>query len=343
MDNHKRKLFYVLILIIPAVLIALISFGVSSYPMDYSDVVAIIQMHIDHRAPTTYREEILDMLIYDEYIPRAIVGVLVGVILATGGAVMQSAIKNPLADSYTTGISSGALLGVTIAVVYGVSLFPGNEHLGQITNAFIFALIPTAIILLFTAKRPCTPTMMILIGIGVMYIFSATTTVIKYSADPVHIAQIYEWSVGTLTGTSWDAVPFLIISAVVLVTTMFLLSGKLNVISAGDKAAIALGVNPHATRAIVLVIVAVCTVIAVCFTGSIGFVGLVIPHLARMLVGSNLKILIPCSATIGGLLVIGADCIARIAGPNGLPVGVITTIIGSPLLVYFLVKKKSSW
>lgn len=342
LTRNRMKIISCLLLLIPTILIAVYSLSVSLYTMDFGDVVTVLSNRIHGVKPVTYDDRILDELIFNNYFPRALCGIMVGATLAVGGAVMQSSLRNPLADPYTTGISSGALFGVTIAVILGISLFPDNPRLGQITNAFLFALIPTAVIILFTVRRRTTPTAMILIGLGVMYMFSAATTMLKYSADPVHIAEIYEWGVGTLVGTGWDAVPILFASTSVIIIVFMVLNRRINVLSTGENMSVALGVNPQKTRLLILIVVSICTSTAVCFTGTIGFVGLVIPHIARMIVGSNLKYLIPASAVMGALLLVASDSVARVMGTSGLPVGVITALIGSPLFLYFLVKQRNS-
>ncbi len=339
---RKTRLRYVMILLLVPllVLISVYSLSVSLYSMDFHDVIDVLSNRYHGIAPVEYRDRILDGLIFDSYLPRAIVAVMTGAILGMSGAVMQSSMRNPLADPYTTGISSGALFGVTIAVILGISICSGK--LGEIVNAFVFALIPMTVIIVFSVSRRTTPTAMILIGLGVMYMFSAATTLLKYSADPVHIEKIYEWGVGTLVGVGWDAVWVLLVSATFLSIALMAMCGRVNVLSTGDDMAVALGVNPKRTRLQILTLVSVCTASAVCFTGSIGFVGLVVPHVARIIVGSNLKQLIPASAVIGALLLICSDCIARVIGPSGLPVGVVTALIGSPLFLYFLIKRHSS-
>ncbi len=343
---RKTRLSYLLIaaLAVPLVAVAVYSFCVSLYPMDFGDVVTVLRNRWNGIVPVEYDDRILDYLVFEGNVPRAIVGILAGATLGMSGAVMQSSMRNPLADPYTTGISSGALFGVTISVILGISVIPGAGEVSKIANAFVFALIPAAVIVLFSVHRKVTPTAMILIGLGVMYMFSAATTMLKYSADPLHIAEIYEWGVGTLVGVGWDAVWILLATTAVLTILLMAFCGRINVLSSGDSMSVALGVDPKRTRLIVLIAVSVCTAATVCFTGSIGFVGLVVPHIGRILVGSDLKRLIPASALLGALLLVGSDMIARVIGSSGLPVGVITALIGSPLFLYFLIKqRRSAW
>ncbi len=326
-------------------IVSIVSISISQYPMGFTETYHILMDHIRGVQPITYVERLKDMIVWDMNLPRAIGGVAVGATLGVGGAIMQSIIRNPLADPYTTGISSGALFGVTLYVILGFSVFPfvGGDT-GLIINAFIFALIPAAVIIFISTFRKTSPVMMVLIGIGVMYIFTASTSLLKFTADPNSLADIYIWGVGSIGKVTWDNIPMLLGAMAFLLIFSMIMSKSINVLSAGDEAATSLGVNPARLRIICLIVVSIATATAVCFTGTIGFVGLVAPHIARIFVGSNTRYLIPCSAAVGGLMLIAAECIARNAGSTGLPVGVITALIGSPIFLYFLIRqKKSAW
>ncbi|MDR2846020.1 MAG: iron ABC transporter permease [Candidatus Methanoplasma sp.] len=344
--KYKRRGIIVTACIVAATfLVIMISISISQYPVGFTEAYKIMVGHINGADPQTYADRLKDHIIWDMNLPRAIGGVMAGAILAIGGAVMQNMIKNPLADPYTTGISSGALFGITVYIVAGVSVIPfASEGISQIANAFVFALIPAFVILFLSAFRKTSPTMMVLIGIGVMYMFSASTSLLKFMADPNDLAEIYTWSIGSIGKITWDNIPVLFVSMVFILASMLIMSKSINVLSSGDNASLSLGINPTRLRMVCLIIISITTATAVCFTGTIGFVGLVAPHIARMFVGSNIRALVPCSAAIGAFMLIAADCIARNAGTTGLPVGVITALIGSPLFLYFLVRqKKNSW
>lgn len=343
--SSKRRIAFILVTLVLTLAVSLYSICVSKYSIGFGEACNIIMNHFNGIVPVSYEDRLKDYLVWDKFIPRAIVGVLVGAILAIGGAVMQTIVKNPLTDSYTTGISSGALFGVTIFIILGFSIFPGiTGNPGMILNAFVFALIPATVIILFSAFRKVTPTIMVLIGIAIMYIFTATVTLLKYTCSDENLVTIYEWTVGTLGKSVWDFVPYLICAFAIIFTVMMLQSKNLNVLSSSDRSAMSLGVNPTRVRIICILTISVSTAIAVCFTGTIGFVGLVCPHIGRMLVGSNLRYLIPSSAVIGALMMIAADCLARSVGATGLPVGVITALVGGPVFLFFLIKqRKSIW
>jgi len=343
--SFKRSIMITLLLVVLIIVTFIISLSISQYPIGFSEAYQILLDHLRGAEVITYTERLKDHIVWDMNMPRAIAGVTVGAILGVGGVVMQSIIKNPLADPYTTGISSGALFGVTLYVIFGFSVLPfTGGDLAQIANAFLFALIPAAVIIFISSFKKMSPTMMVLTGIGVMYLFTASTTLLKFTADPNDLAEIYTWGVGSIGKVVWDNVPFLIGAMVFILVTTLLLSKSINVLTAGDNAATSLGVNPTKFRTLCLVLVSVTTAIAVCFTGTIGFVGLVSPHIGRMFVGSNNRYLIPCAACIGAFMLLASDCIARNAGTVGLPVGVITALIGSPLFLYFLIRqRKSAW
>ena len=344
--KHFRKSVLVTsaIIILTAVTV-IVSISISQYPVGFTEAYQILVDHLAGKELVLYSEWLKDQIVWDTNLPRAIGGVAVGATLGVGGAVMQSIIKNPLADPYTTGISSGAMFGVTVCAVLGISFVPiAGGDLAQIINAFVFSLVPAAVIIFVSTFKKTSPTMMVLIGIGVMYIFTASTTLLKFTASPETIEEIYRWGVGSIGKITWETLPLLLGAMVLIIAASMFLSKSINILSSKDESAMSLGVNPSKMRLTCLIIVSIATAVAVCFTGTIGFVGLVSPHIARMTVGSNVRHLIPCSAAVGGFMLIVADCIARNAGTTGLPVGVITALIGSPLFLYFLIRqRKSAW
>jgi ABC-type Fe3+-siderophore transport system permease subunit len=195
--------------------------------------------------------------------------------------------------------------------------------------------------IMVSVKRKTTPTMLVLIGIGVMYLFNAFTMIMKYRAEPDVLKQIQLWSIGSLTGIGWSAVYVLFATLIALLIFMLCFSRKMDVMASGENQSISLGVRPDRVRIICMVAISACTSVAVAFSGAIGFVGLIIPHLSRLFVGSKSKMLIPCSAVLGALLLIASDVVARLLG-NGLPVGAVTAVIGSPVFIYFLIKMRSN-
>ncbi|MDR1690546.1 MAG: iron ABC transporter permease, partial [Candidatus Methanoplasma sp.] len=287
-----------------------------------------------------------DYVVWEKSTPRAIAAVAAGAGLGVCGAAMQSALKNPLADPYMTGIASGADFGVSLAVIAGIVFIPFLPGtLGMISNAFVLSLIPAMVIIgISSLKKRAGPTMMILIGIAVMYVFSAFTTMLKLAASDEAYAEVFTWSLGTLGSSTWNTVPFLIFAAVVGITVLYMMHAKLNLLSTDDGMALSSGIDPKRVRLIAIVVVSLVTATLVCFTGTIGFVGLVAPHIMRIFIGSDNRFLIPASAACGAFVLACSDCIAIEVISTGLPVGVITSLIGGPLFIYILINQhKKVW
>ncbi|MDD7423777.1 MAG: iron ABC transporter permease [Candidatus Methanomethylophilaceae archaeon] len=341
-----RRIRYVLMmaLILATAVLVVFSFGTGSGVISFDIAMDVIRERMNGNIPDRSKDYwawLCDRLVYDGTIPRALGGVMVGAILGISGAVMQMCVRNPLASPYTTGISSAALFGVTIHLVLGISIIPLGNGMDMILNAFLFSMIPCMLMVFLSMKMKTTPSMLVLIGIGVMYIFNAITMMLKYGAEPEILKQIQMWSVGSISGITWNDLGYLLIATMILFVSMMALSGRMDALASGDRMSQSLGVEPVGTRLLCMVIISACTAVAVCFSGSIGFVGLVIPHISRMLVGSRSDMLLPCSAILGATLLIGADVLSRILS-TGLPVGAVTAVIGAPVFLYFLVKMRTN-
>ena len=336
--SRRRRLIVIAVILVISMLIALRSVSVSSFRITFEEAMDVIIRNLKGEG----LGNIEDTIIFKWALPRAIAGLIIGAILGISGAVMQYCVRNPLADPYTTGISSAALFGVTIHLALGISIIP--MLIGQsatIVNAFLFSMIPCIVMVIISVRKKTTLTLLILIGIAVMYMFSALTMIIKYNAEPEILNQILEWSVGSLGRIRWDSIIPLSLALLFLLIFMMYFSRKLDVISSGENMSTFLGVNPTRTRLICMIIISACTSIAVAFSGSIGFVGLIIPHISRLLVGSKSNMLIPCSAVLGALLLVCSDTVSRMFGAE-LPVGAITALIGSPIFLYFLFKIRTN-
>lgn len=275
--------------------------------------------------------------------PRIVTGIVAGAGLGAAGAVMQAILRNPLADPFTTGISSGASFGATLALGLGISM--ASASYAVVANAFVFSLIPMVVIIVVSKMKSTSPTTMIMAGIAVMYIFNACSTLIKLWSDEETISSIFAWSVGSIDANSWPNVAIMLAVTAVGLVVLQLLSRRLNVLSTGDESARSMGVNAGQLRILSLLVVSLVAASIVSFTGLIGFVGLVCPHIARMVIGSDSRYLIPASAVFGAALLLAADTVGRIIiAPQVIQVGVITAFIGAPLFLYLIVRqKKEVW
>lgn len=330
-----KKLVFILACSIVSVVVGVTALTIGTYDIGFVECFQTLVDHITGNISNATKDDI----IWNVRLPRIVLGVIVGVGLAVAGVAMQSVLKNPLADPYTTGISSGASFGATIAMTAGVTLF-GSTY-GIVGNAFVFSLIPVAVIVIISGLKRVSPTTMILSGIAVMYIFNAITTVLMLMADPDDLAAVYSWQVGSLSSADWDSIPVSALITAAGCMFIWLISSRLNVLSAGDESAKTLGVDADRLRIITLIVVSLVTASIVSFTGIIGFVGLVAPHMVRLFIGADTKFLIPGSAAFGIMLVLVSDLIGRtIIAPTVLDVGVVTAFIGGPMFLWLLIRQK---
>ena len=341
--RYRETLFKKLVFILVCIVIAIMAMGVSmtigEYNISFLESYETLWNHITGNIQDSTK----DRVIWGIRMPRVMGGLIAGAGLAVAGVAMQSILKNPLADTYTTGISSGASLGATLAICSGITLFAGTYSL--ILNAFIFSLIPTSMILMISKMKGVSPTVVILGGVAVMYFFNAITTVLKLWAEAESLAQVYSWSVGSLTGLGWPDIAVMAIFVVSGTLLIQIMSKKLNVLATGDESAKALGIDASTMRSLCLGATALMAAAIVCFTGLIGFIGLVCPHVARMFVGSDNRYLIPASAMFGAAFLLFADVVGRMVfAPAVMEVGVITAFIGGPMFVYMILRqRKLGW
>lgn len=339
--EYKRHLFTKLLFIVACILGILLLAGVSatlgSYTIGIVDVYRIIWDGL-----FTAPEGPEAIVVWNLRLPRILLGILAGAGLATAGAVMQGILRNPLGDPFTLGISSGASFGAALAILLGAGLIGGQFLI--IGNAFVFALIPTAIVVILTLYRKASPETLILAGVAIMYLFSAATTLMMYLASPDAMKEAYFWMIGSLGRVSWDAILPVTVVLVVCLIPLVWKSKDLNIMAGGDETAKSLGIKVDRTRLWMMGVSSMIAAAIVAFTGPIGFIGLVAPHICRMVIGGDNRFLIPASAAVGAILLLASDTIARtIIAPVILPVGVVTDFLGAPLFIYLIMRRKKEY
>lgn len=267
--------------------------------------------------------------------PRVVMAAACGAALAVGGCITQSLLKNPLATPYTLGVSSGAGFGAALAILFGMTVVGGIG--GIIVNAFIFSLIPVAIVLIASRFRRMSPMTIILCGVAISYVFSASNTIFQFFGEANAVKSVVFWMVGDLNEVSlWNA-PYVIVPTLAVFAISMFLSKDFNAMRMGDDTAKALGVKVEPMRMMSLIMACLLTAFVVSFTGSIGFICLLAPQMSRIFVGSEMQYLLPSSALMGSCLLSLADMAAKtIMAPIMLPVGALTALIGGPALIILL-------
>lgn len=334
----KRKIVFLIFLLFLAIIVSL-NIGYARI-----SVIKIIKIILGEIVPLSSSSlgdasNIERSIIIDLRLPRILGGALVGLGLATAGVVFQGVFRNPMADPYVIGVSSGAALGAALAIVLniGFSLFGINT---LSIMAFIFSLIAVFIVFNLARVGPKVPiTPLLLAGLAVSILFSAFISLLQLMSG-WELHRLVFWLMGGLSGVGWkdliSAAPLILVGT----ATIYLFSRDLNIMTLGEEEAHHLGVNVDLSKKVLLTLGSLVTAAAVSISGLIGFVGLIIPHLTRMLVGPDHRILTPASALMGGIFLVVCDSLARsILSPIELPVGIVTSISGAPFFLYLLRKR----
>ncbi len=275
-------------------------------------------------------------IVLDIRLPRLFLACIVGACLALAGAIMQALFQNPMADPYILGISSGAALGAVVAMMLGIQVAIAGLTAVPLLS-FSGALLITALVYILSQRGGHIHTATLLLtGIALGSLVSAITSFIMLTGEE-DLQVVISWLLGSISGRRWlhvyVAAPQLLAGGVVALV----MARPLNVLLLGDETAMNLGVNVHSSKRILLAAASLLAAAAVSVSGIIGFVGLIIPHIARLLVGPDHRVLLPTSALAGAVLVVLADVLARVViAPAELPIGIITAILGCPFFLYLL-------
>lgn len=283
--------------------------------------------------------ETMETVILQVRLPRVFLAMLVGASLSISGAAFQGLFQNPLVSPDILGVSSAAGFGAAIAI-----LLSGNLITVQIT-AFCFGLVGVFVTYLLSRVHKMTPTLMLVLsGVVISAFFSALISLVKYIADPYEkLPVITFWLMGSLGTASVKDVYIILMPVIVGINGLLFLGWKLNILSMGDEEARTLGLKTELFKGIVVICATILTASAVCVSGLVGWVGLLIPHVSRMIVGPDHCKLLPASLAIGAAYLVIIDDIARSALPSEVPLGILTAVIGLPFFAYLIRKTKGDW
>ncbi|MBF5001841.1 iron ABC transporter permease [Nocardia sp. BSTN01] len=283
-----------------------------------------------------------DSIVWLVRVPRVLLGALVGAALAVAGAVLQTLVRNVLADPHVLGVTSGASTGAATSL-----LFAGTAATATALAASAFAGALTATVLLFAIARingQMTSLRLLLGGVTIGYLFSAATSFLIFASDNQEGARtVLFWLLGSLSSAAWSSVATTALVTATAVGALLLLATRLDILAGGDDTARALGLSPARFRMLVLAVVALAIGAVVAVAGAIGFVGLIVPHIARLCGGGTHRRLIPFSAVLGAVFLVVADVVARVVfAPRELPLGIVTAVVGAPLLLVLIRRHHNS-
>ena len=333
----KKKSWFILVCVLVLLVGVVIAANLGDIDISFFDVIKYI-FTLDAAEQGEF--------VWNIRMVRILACVLTGVGLSVAGVVMQSILRNPLASPYTLGLSSAAAFGASFAIIFlqaGTSFTSSvsidNPYITTI-SAFLFSLLATAIILVLTKVTRVSAETMVLAGIAISAMFTAGLTFMQYIASDMQLANIVGWTFGDMGRAtwSWDIIVF----AVLLPCALYFIYRRwdYNAIDAGEETAKGLGVDTERERIIGMVLSALISSVIVSFFGIIAFIGLLGPHIARMIIGGDHRYLIPAAMIIGAMIMLVSDVVGMNAlSPMTLPVGIITSMLGGPLFIYLLIRR----
>ncbi|MCW4034552.1 MAG: iron ABC transporter permease [Candidatus Bathyarchaeota archaeon] len=344
--GKSRKVLVILSIFLALLVIAVVSVSLGAGSPRFNEAMNVIfskifpSLNFDPEIKTT------QIIILDLRLPRICLSIIAGAGLAASGAVMQGVLRNPLVSSYILGISSAAGFGAALSIVFGVGVLAQFTNYVTVINAFFFSFLAMLLVLGIARIRGITSETVILAGVAVGFLFSALLSMIQFVApENEAVRAIVFWLLGSFQKAKWESV--LITVPIVLFSILLMLrqSWDLNVMSLGEDVATSLGVNSKRVLLVSMVLGTLATSTIIAFTGIIGFICLISPHLARMLIGSDHRFLLPCCTVIGACLLLSADTVARtVMPPVEFPVGIITSLLGVPFFIYILLsRRRQSW
>jgi iron complex transport system permease protein len=335
--KHRRFLPTLLLMWAGVLVVLLASLCLGRYPIAPQTVLRVL---ISRFIPIVRAwDPTVDTVIWQVRLPRALVAALVGAALSSGGAVFQGLFHNPLVSPYVLGVSSGAGFGAAVAILLGAS--------AAVTQASAFATGAVAVSLTWLIARfgrDRSHVTLVLAGFVVGSLFSSLVAGAQYVADPsTKLPQIVFWLMGSLASVQWSDLLRAVVVIVPCLVVITVLRWKLNILSMGDDEARSLGENPGVMRVVLIGLTTMTTAVSVALSGVIGWVGLVVPHLARGIVGPDSRRLIPASIALGAIYMMIIDDVARSLTMAEIPLGILTGIVGAPVFALLLRRSRSDW
>jgi iron complex transport system permease protein len=322
-------------LLLLSVIIVAVSVGTVYVPLDRAFRIILAHMGL-LQDPSLPQDQ--NSIIFLVRLPRVLIACLAGGALAACGAVMQGMFRNPMADPGILGVSSGAGLGAVIAITLG---FAAQSIYLLPIFASVGAMLAVAVIYVLSLRKgKIAPLTLILSGIAVSTFVGAFIQLILTNSNTYELHKFVFWTMGGLNGMMWDQVRLITAPVIILLLILMLFSRDLNLMQLGEEEAQAVGLDPSRTRKLLLLIASLLTASAISVCGPVGFVGLIVPHIMRLITGPDHRILIPASALGGSIFLVVCDIISRLPAGGEISVGIITAMLGAPYFLYLLIKTR---
>ncbi|MFZ7103585.1 MAG: FecCD family ABC transporter permease [Peptococcaceae bacterium] len=331
----RKRLILILVLFVGITCLLLLNISIGSSSIAIREILSVLFTgRGDGNNP---------MIIRDIRLPMALMAIAVGAALGLGGCEIQTILRNPIASPYTLGISAAASFGAALGLILNANIFNVSVTFLVTANAFAFAFLAAVGIYLFSRQRQVSKTAIILFGVALNFLFSSLTMILQYIADEDELQSLIFWNFGSLLKTTWHK--FFIVTAVFIVCFLILFKNawKLTAMTLDDTKARSLGVDTAKVRRTVIFLTSLLSAVAVCFVGTIGFIGLIAPHIARQLVGEDQRFFMPLSALTGAFVMSLAFVISKLMIRGViLPIGLVTSVIGIPFFITIIFSKMRS-
>lgn len=342
-DRYTGQKLAITLGVAAVIVTALIGIRIGTSGATLLDILEVFWARLSGNIPTERADLMTYNVVWELRLPRVLLAILGGAALAVAGVLFQGLLRNPLVSPYTLGIAPAAAFGASLAIVlFGATA--GSAAISLVIGALLFSFLNTALVLTLASTRQLHATTLILVGIALSQLFGALTACIQYFAEDEVLAAIVRWTWGSVNNSAWYQVLALFVLLALAFPYIRFRSSALNAIAfAGDDSAKSLGVAVSSVRLQTIAIAATLTAVTIAFTGIIGFVGLVAPHIARLVVGANHRFLIAFAAIIGALLLVVADAVGRLViSPGVIPVGIIDALVGAPIFLYLILTRQKA-
>jgi iron complex transport system permease protein len=334
--SNRTKVTFIIALLASLIIVALVALTRGAYAIPLIAVYKVVLDNINIFATSTQTNSLFNTIVWNIRMPRILLAIAVGMALASAGAVYQGTFRNPLVEPFILGVSAGAAFGAAIAIVFPAFLFSLQ------ISAFIFGMVAVFGAYSLARVRGQTPLVtLILAGVIIGSLFGSLISILKYISTDAGLREIVFWLMGGFYYASWTDAYLIVPVVLVCSFVLWSMGWKLNVLSMGEEEAKTLGINTERTKIILITLATFVTALSVSVVGIIAWVGLMMPHAARLIIGPDHRFLIPSAAIMGAIFLIICDTLARTLTTAEIPVGIITSILGAPYLIYLLRTKKN--